>query len=544
MTPRLWRRPVTTILVAIVVPLTTTTTAAAFTTTTTLRSCPSLLTTHLPKSVCTPPLFLSSNSNDAASNFGTDELAKLRAKREEIMAKKRAQESERTKPQSIPDIPPDVAAADDGSSTATTDDSAVTEDIVAGVKLPPRPSVMGRAKRREEARARDGGDGKKVKKKDDKPKAVDYLANYDDENELHIPNRIGFGTMSWGDAGRGFVSDGRLSKKQIESQGKFLPGDLQVAYNTLLNNGIRFIDTSESYGISSRPTSLSAEHMLGRFSEENLDNSPLVATKFANPYSQFLSSPQIRVGSGAVLKAIKGSCARMETSCVELYQIQSTFLYAGGTRALADGLAMALDRGYCNHVGGCHLSPRQMKSLQRKMDQRGFSLSSNQFSFSLTNRRALKDGTLKACKDLGIIPIAHTPFDNGLATGKYTANDPSGGSLSSAIKYDFKKVLEPLIPLHDAQVRVAGKVKARLKTEFQNDKDRMLGGLRYGPGAGFNQEVTTAQVAINYVVAKGAVPIPGINNLKEAEELLGCLGWGLNEEEVAILDQAAELAKR
>ena len=56
-----------------------------------------------------------------------------------------------------------------------------------------------------------------------------------------------------------------------------------------------------------------------------------------------------------------------------------------------------------------------------------------------------------------------------------------------------------------------------------------------------NTDVTTAQIAINYVVAKGCVPIPGINTVNEAEELLGCLGWALTEEEVEMLDKAADL---
>jgi pyridoxine 4-dehydrogenase len=56
-----------------------------------------------------------------------------------------------------------------------------------------------------------------------------------------------------------------------------------------------------------------------------------------------------------------------------------------------------------------------------------------------------------------------------------------------------------------------------------------------------NADITTAQIAINYVVAKGCVPVPGINTPKEAEELLGCLGWALTEEEVDMLDKAADL---
>jgi pyridoxine 4-dehydrogenase len=48
-------------------------------------------------------------------------------------------------------------------------------------------------------------------------------------------------------------------------------------------------------------------------------------------------------------------------------------------------------------------------------------------------------------------------------------------------------------------------------------------------------------VALNYIVAKGGVPLPEINTPKQADELLGCLGWRLTEEEVDMLDNAAAL---
>ena len=68
---------------------------------------------------------------------------------------------------------------------------------------------------------------KKKKQDDEQPLAPDYTLDYSDENELHIPNRIGFTTGSWGDASRGFVMDGKLTNK-MKKEGKFLPGDAQV----------------------------------------------------------------------------------------------------------------------------------------------------------------------------------------------------------------------------------------------------------------------------------------------------------------------------
>ena len=48
-----------------------------------------------------------------------------------------------------------------------------------------------------------------------------------DENEFHIPNRIGFTTVDWGNEKRGFVS-GKLKKKDRKS-GKFNKADLRVS---------------------------------------------------------------------------------------------------------------------------------------------------------------------------------------------------------------------------------------------------------------------------------------------------------------------------
>jgi aryl-alcohol dehydrogenase-like predicted oxidoreductase len=166
-----------------------------------------------------------------------------------------------------------------------------------------------------------------------------------------------------------------------------------------------------------------------------------------------------------------------------------------------------------------------------------------QFEFSLTNRKALKSGLIDACKELSVTPVAHTPLGGGLASGKYTALDPTGGKIGKA-KYDFQ-TLEPLTPIHEAQERVSGMVRSRLRQAFKEQKDLRLKDYRAKPMQGdFNQSITTAQVALHYVIAKGAVPVPGINNLKEANELLGCVGWALTEEEVSILDDACDESER
>jgi aryl-alcohol dehydrogenase-like predicted oxidoreductase len=50
---------------------------------------------------------------------------------------------------------------------------------------------------------------------------------------------------------------------------------------------------------------------------------------------------------------------------------------------------------------------------------------------------------------------------------------------------------------------------------------------------------TPSQVALNWVMCKGAVPIPGAKNLRQAQENFGALGWKLSEAEVAALEKAS-----
>jgi len=42
-------------------------------------------------------------------------------------------------------------------------------------------------------------------------------------------------------------------------------------------------------------------------------------------------------------------------------------------------------------------------------------------------------------------------------------------------------------------------------------------------------------VALNWLICRGAIPIPGAKNARQAQENAGALGWRLTTEEVAEL---------
>ena len=139
--------------------------------------------------------------------------------------------------------------------------------------------------------------------------------------------------------------------------------------------------------------------------------------------------------------------------------------------------------------------------------QQGIPLASNQIPYSLLNREAEKNGLLARCKELGIRFIAYSPLSQGLLTGKYSVANPPAGVRGSA----YADVLKKLPPV----------VKALQEIAQSHGK-------------------TVSQVALNWIVCKGAMPIPGAKNAKQAEENAGGSGWRMTNDEVALLDEVTD----
>ncbi|MFN8411282.1 MAG: aldo/keto reductase [Anaerolineales bacterium] len=51
---------------------------------------------------------------------------------------------------------------------------------------------------------------------------------------------------------------------------------------------------------------------------------------------------------------------------------------------------------------------------------------------------------------------------------------------------------------------------------------------------------TASQVALNWLICKWALPIPGAKNIAQAEQNAGGAGWQMTEEEVSKLDEATD----
>jgi hypothetical protein len=155
-----------------------------------------------------------------------DELAKLIGKRASI--------SKKTSSSSGTSVPPTKVNPDDPNLIDET--AAKLYEGKTGMDIFEMPEFKSKRPLRKPKEMDDssrGGSSVDKKAQDEGEYYIDYQADYDDENDFHVPNRIGFTTVAWGDTGLGFKSGKKLKKKEIKA-GLFLAGDLQVCYMCIL----------------------------------------------------------------------------------------------------------------------------------------------------------------------------------------------------------------------------------------------------------------------------------------------------------------------
>ena len=152
-----------------------------------------------------------------------------------------------------------------------------------------------------------------------------------------------------------------------------------------------------------------------------------------------------------------------------------------------------------------------MRAIHGALAKRGIPLATNQVEYSLLRTRPESSGLLGACRELGVTVLAYSPVGQGRLTGKYDATNPPPGKRNFSA-YPMAEV-EPIL----AELRRCGE--------------------RHGGK-------TPSQVALNWLICKGVVPIPGAKNAAQAEQNAGALGWQLTSEEVAALDRVAKPGQR
>jgi aryl-alcohol dehydrogenase-like predicted oxidoreductase len=293
---------------------------------------------------------------------------------------------------------------------------------------------------------------------------------------------LGIGTWAWGD-------------KFFWDYGKtYGEAELTAAFEASIASGITLFDTAEVYGLGE------SERILGRLLKST-DQPLYIATKY-------MPLPW-RFGASAVVSAIDDSLKRLAIPKIDLYQIHQPFSFLLSQRDLLNTLADAVESGKIGAIGVSNYSASQMREAQAILADRGIPLAVNQVQYSLLARQIERNGVLETAQALGVTILAYSPLAQGLLTGKYNSETVKG-TVSGARRLDprfTQRGLEKISPV------------MHLLTQI-----------------GENYNRTPAQVALNWLIAQGVLPIPGAKSATQAQQNAGALGWSMRREELTQLD--------
>lgn len=303
----------------------------------------------------------------------------------------------------------------------------------------------------------------------------------DNARTLFSDIEIGIGTWAWGD--RFVWGYGNKYKEE----------DVIQAYHEAIQNKIIFFDTAEVYGQGK------SESFLGKLIPET-EIPVRIATKMM-PYPW-------RLGNSALRNALKGSLERLGLQKVDLYQMHWPMPPMPVEHWMTQ-MAEAYQSGLIGAIGVSNYDLEKTKKSVTTLRKFGLELASNQLEYHLLERRIEKNSLMKYCAENNIKVIAYSPLAMGILSGKYTPENPPKGARASQYSRELLARIQPLIK--------------QLKRIGQDHDGK-----------------TASQVAINWVICKGALPIPGAKNARQAAENAGAIGWKLTEAEVAELDELSD----
>mmetsp|Transcript_85694 Transcript_85694/g.243014 ORF Transcript_85694/g.243014 Transcript_85694/m.243014 type:complete len:336 (+) Transcript_85694:62-1069(+) len=304
------------------------------------------------------------------------------------------------------------------------------------------------------------------------------------------------GCWAWGDDKGVWGWDHTKADPSYDAYDKELSeASIAAAFWGALAEGLTVFDTAEAYG-----TCLS-EQLVGRLVRQARQEgkTAFVATKFMP------SKWKNKDVKTAMKKAAQKSLGRLGLDKIDLYQIHGPG-HPSSIEAQAHALADVYDSGLARSVGVSNFGVAELRKLLKVFGQRKVPLASNQIEFSLLRQIPLEDGMKELLDKAGAKLLAYSPLAMGRLTGKYSAaNPPKGERGFSNLPWSQ---IQPVV-----------------------DELKVIGG-RY--------RKTPAQVALNWVISVGAIPIAGAKNGVQAADNAGALGWRLTAEEVATLSKLGQ----
>lgn len=282
------------------------------------------------------------------------------------------------------------------------------------------------------------------------------------------------------------------------------PADEAEALKTIhrsLELGGNFLDTADLYGPGLN------ERLIAQAIEGKRDQF-IIATKFG-----FEINDEGNLTGGLngkkdyIKKAVERSLKNLGTDYIDLYyqhRLDPTTPIEESVEAMAE----LVKEGKVKYIGLSEVSANTIKRAHAVHP-----ISAVQTEYSLFERNVEADGIKAAMEDLGITLVAYSPLGRGFLSGKFQSPDDFPEN-------DFRRA----VPKFQGE-------------QFQKNLDL----LKEIQTMAVEKEVTAPQLALAWIIAKGALPIPGTKRVKYVEQNIAATDIELSQADLDRLENIVPL---
>lgn len=277
--------------------------------------------------------------------------------------------------------------------------------------------------------------------------------------------------------------------------------ECRPVFDAFVEAGGNFIDTANMY------TGGESERIVGRMVAPDRDRF-VIASKYANAVPGSGDPNAAGMHRKSLTRSLDASLKRLGVDYIDLYFVHwwdFTTPVEEVQRALDD----AVSTGKILHVGLSDVPAWVVARAQTFHDLRGLvPVTAMQLEYSLVQRSIEREHLpLAQAHDIGV--TAWSPLAGGILTGKYTR----GASTNSSKRMDSMQ----LQPLDDRNRAIAEAV------------DKIADGIG----------VTSSQLALAWMMARGVVPIVGATRADQLTESLAATEIALSDDTLKALDAAS-----
>ena len=275
-----------------------------------------------------------------------------------------------------------------------------------------------------------------------------------------------------------------------------------------LELGGNFLDTADLYG------PLANERLIAKAIKGNRDKY-IIASKFGFEIddSEKLTW-QFNGKKAYVKKAVERSLKNLGTDYIDLYYLHRLDPNTP-IEETAEAMAELVKEGKIGYIGLSEVSSETIRKAHQIHP-----LTAVQTEYSLFERSAEEAGILDTLQELNIGFVAYSPLGRGFLTGEIKTPEDFDDT-------DFRKA----IPRYQGD-------NFYKNIELVNEVKKMAA----------EKDITSSQLAIAWIIAKGILPIPGTKRVKYVEENIAATSIVLSAEELdrieAIIPLGTEIGAR